>query len=384
MGTPKRTKVTRLAGWLALTAVFLGAASVTAFALTRGTNAPPNRSLAAAIHHSLAGKQVAGITADVKLTTNLLPGTSSSFQTGALTGATGHVWLSKGHAKLELSSSLGKTVLGFSDGRITLYTPKSNTAYVLPLKHAGDAGDTPASEPAGGIPSTSEISAALAAVSQHVFLSGAIPGTIAGQPEYTVRIQPRHNGGLFGTLALAFDADHAVPLRIALYPKGSGTPAIELAVTKIHFGAISASDLQAAPAGATTHVVHLPSHAQIEKAISKARPAKSTVLLRPTDHSLAGMKLRKVHSFSIQGHPAVLLVYGKGLGSVLVLEQRADPSTHEDMLSQLPSVTVGSVRGHELDTTLGSVVRFTHGGVTYTIVGSQRPSTILQAARALQ
>jgi hypothetical protein len=96
------------------------------------------------------------------------------------------------------------------------------------------------------------------------------------------------------------------------------------------------------------------------------------------------MKLSKVHSFSFSGKPAVLLAYGRGLGSVLVLEQRADPSTRGDMLSQLPAVTVGSVKGHELDTTLGSVVRFTHGGVTFTIVGSQRPSTILEAARALQ
>jgi len=132
------------------------------------------------------------------------------------------------------------------------------------------------------------------------------------------------------------------------------------------------------------HVVHLPSHGQIRKAMQKAAPVRSTVVLRPTEKSLAGMKLHKVHSFSVRGHQAVLLVYGRGLGSVLVLEQRADPSTQQDMLSQLPAVTVGSVRGHELSTTLGSVVRFTRGGVTYTIVGSQRPSTILQAARALQ
>ncbi len=383
MGTPKRTKMTRLVGWLALAAIFLGVASVTAFALTRGSNAPPKRSLAAAIHHSLAGKQVAGITADVKLNTNLLPGASSSFQTGALTGATGHVWLTKGHAKLELHSSLGTTLVGFANGRVTLYMPKSNTAYVLPLKHAADSGKATTHD-SGSLPSTAEISTELAAVSQHVFLSGAIPGTVAGQPSYTVRIQPRHNGGLFGTLALAFDANHPVPLRIALYPKGSGTPAIELVATKIHFGAVPASDLRVAPAGATVHVVHLPSRSEIRKTVEKSGAAKSNVVLRPTQKSLAGMKLSKVHSFSFSGKPAVLLAYGRGLGSVLVLEQRADPSTRGDMLSQLPAVTVGSVKGHELDTTLGSVVRFTHGGVTFTIVGSQRPSTILEAARALQ
>jgi hypothetical protein len=121
-----------------------------------------------------------------------------------------------------------------------------------------------------------------------------------------------------------------------------------------------------------------------QKDVQKAAPAKSNVRFGPTHSSLAGMKLRKVHAFSFNGRPAVVLVYGRGLGSVLVLEQRASSSTSSDMLSGLPAATVGNVRGHELDTTLGSLVRFTHGRVTYTIVGSQRPSTILQAARALQ
>lgn len=378
MGTPKRTKVTRLVGWLALVVVFMGAASVTAFALTRGTNAPPKRSLPAAISHALAGKQVAGITADVKLTTNLLPGTSGAFQTSALEGATGHVWLTKGQAKLELSSQLGTTVLGFSDGRVTLYQPKSNTAYVLPLHHG--TADAKTESHSGGVPSTTEISGALAALNQHWFVSGAIPGVIAGQPEYTVRIQPRANGGLFGTLALAFDANHAVPLRIALYPKGSGTPAIELEVTKIHFGAVPASDLRVAPAGATVHLVHPPSQAEIQKHL----PFKAATFKADVPAQIAGMKLHKAHTFSFHGQPATLAVYGRGLGSVLVLEQKANGSTSDDMLAALPTVTVGSVRGHELDTTLGSVVRFTRDGVTYTIVGSQRPSTIQQAARSLQ
>jgi hypothetical protein len=327
----------------------------------------------------MAGKHVAGITADVKLNTNLLPGSSSTFQTsGPLAGATGHVWLSNGHAKLELHSALGTAVVGFNKGHLSLYMPKSNTAYVLRLNHKSAA--QAKQHDKGGLPSTSEITGALSALNQHWFLSGAIPGTIAGQPEYTVRIQPRHNGGMFGTLALAFDANHAVPLRIAIYPKGSGTPAIELVVTKIHFGAVPASDLRAIPEGATVHVVHPPS----QKDLQKAAPAKSNVRFGPTHTSLAGMKLRKVHSFSFNGKPAVALVYGRGLGTVFVLEQRADSSTHGDMLASLPAVTVGNVRGPELDTTLGTLVRFTRGGVTYTIVGSQRPSTILQAARALQ
>jgi hypothetical protein len=44
---------------------------------------------------------------------------------------------------------------------------------------------------------------------------------------------------------------------------------------------------------------------------------------------------------------------------------------------------VNGTRGRELDTTLGSLVQFTRGGVTYTILGSQPAATIMTAAQAL-
>lgn len=46
-------------------------------------------------------------------------------------------------------------------------------------------------------------------------------------------------------------------------------------------------------------------------------------------------------------------------------------------------MSVNGVSGRELDTTLGTVVQFTRGGVTYTVVGSRPAAMITTAARSL-
>ncbi len=53
------------------------------------------------------------------------------------------------------------------------------------------------------------------------------------------------------------------------------------------------------------------------------------------------------------------------------------------MLAGLPSAKVNGARGRELETTLGTLVQFSRGGVTYTVVGSQPASTIMGAAQSL-
>ena len=91
------------------------------------------------------------------------------------------------------------------------------------------------------------------------------------------------------------------------------------------------------------------------------------------------------------GHPAALITYGQNLGGIAVIEQAADagskptPSTRsgESTGLALPTVKIGGVTGQELDTQLGTIVRFTRGGVTYTVIGSVMPYAADAAARAL-
>jgi hypothetical protein len=46
-------------------------------------------------------------------------------------------------------------------------------------------------------------------------------------------------------------------------------------------------------------------------------------------------------------------------------------------------VSVNGAPGHELETTLGSVVQFSKSRVTYTVAGFQTADTILSAAQSL-
>jgi hypothetical protein len=229
----------------------------------------------------------------------------------------------------------------------------------------------------------------LTELSSQALLSGAIPGNLAGQPAYTVKLTPRHNPGLFGQFQLAWDAAHGVPLRFAVYARGSSTPALEMAVSHISYGKLPVSDLALQlPPGTHVERVHLPKREvrsaakHTTSASGPAAVARAVGFRLIAPHTLAGQVRQQVRSIDLGGdHSAALLVYGRGLGAVFVLEQRT--SHQASMLAGLPSAKVNGARGRELETTLGTLVQFSRGGVTYTVVGSQPASTIMGAAQSL-
>ena len=70
-----------------------------------------------------------------------------------------------------------------------------------------------------------------------------------------------------------------------------------------------------------------------------------------------------------------------------MLESASEPggetgSSDEGGLS-LPKVSINGARGEELDTALGTVLRFSRGGVDYVVIGSVPPAAAEAAARAL-
>ena len=93
------------------------------------------------------------------------------------------------------------------------------------------------------------------------------------------------------------------------------------------------------------------------------------------------------------GHPAALVTYGQNLGGLAVIEQQAKPGTRRSRLRgraagigrglNLPTVSINGTTAQELDTALGTVVRFTRGGVSYTVLGSIPAAAADAAARAL-
>jgi outer membrane lipoprotein-sorting protein len=379
-----------------VSAIVAGAAIAVAAAGTGPV--PPPKPLANAIHDALAAKKVTGITARVSFTNHLIDSTDIQGADPILTGATGRVWLSGDHRlRLELQSDNGDAQLVLKNGSFWVYDPMSNTAYEgsLPAvltKHDRSSGrDT--------IPSLADIQKQLNELAQHMNLSGARPSDVAGQPAYTVRVTPKHDGGLLGAGELAWDAIHGVPLRFAIYARGDSAPVLELRATDISYGSVDSSVFNISPpsgakivkvmtpAGATTARGDHKRHRDITGAADVAKHL-SFPLRAPS--KLVGLPRRSVKLLDWGGTPAALVAYGENLGGVIVIEQPADSAKsapaqpgHDRHGLNLPTVSINGATGQELDTAIGTMVRFTRGGVTYTVLGSVPPAAADAAARAL-
>jgi hypothetical protein len=333
------------------------------------------------------------VTARIKFTDNLLPSGALGTSSPLLTGATGRLWVGDGRARLELQADSGDTEIGFDGHTVTLYDVSSNTAYELAVHghpstgtdHAGAAGHD------HGVPSVARIRQALARVAEHVLLSGASPTDVAGRPAYSVRVSPKHDGGLLGAVELAFDARHAVPLRIGVYAQGDSSPVLQLAATDIGYGPVDSSALAVhlAPGTKIVHVhppaghgagKHGTSEGPSASGVAAVQRAVPFTLAAPA--TLVGVPRQTVRIVGGAGSPAALVVYGHGLGAIVVLEQKATPEKHSP-LAQLPAVAVNGSSGRELTTALGTLIRFDRAGVRYTVVGSLPAASAEAAARAL-
>jgi hypothetical protein len=227
------------------------------------------------------------------------------------------------------------------------------------------------------------------------------PGDVAGQAAYSVSVSPKHSGGLLGQAQMAWDAVTGVPLRVAIYARGNPTPVLALTATNISYGAISASDLNISPPSgdkvvtistarqhaATAHAARGARKTEVTGAAAVARHVPFTL---SAPKSLAGLPREGVTLLSWGGKPAALLTYGQGLGAIAVIQQSASPSAGSGSSSgtglgslRLPSVSIHGSTGTELATPLGTVLRFTRGGVAYTVLGSVTPYAAEAASRAL-
>ena len=392
----------RLLG-LVLGVVVLAVAGVAvANAALSGGSKPPPQALDKAVHQALAAPAVQGITARIQFTNHLFDGASlAGNQSAAITGATGRAWLTKGHIRLELQSNAGDMQIQ-SDGKtVTAYDSSSNTLYRLAdlgSKTGSSTGSATESSSTnekanGGIPSLAEIDKALAHLGQNATVSGATPTNVAGQPAYSVQVSPKHDGGLLGGAQLVWDSARGVPLRIAVYAQGQSSPVLQLTATDITYGAVPASSFAISPP-ANAHVVdlnvpsganaHSQSHQKKVEGVAAVRQAVTFPLSSPA--TLVGLGRQHVSEVNWKGTPGAALVYGKGLGALIVLEQPADASSAAGSggpLGQLPSVSIAGTTAHELATPLGTVLTFQKGGTKYTVAGSLPAVAAETAAREL-
>jgi hypothetical protein len=253
---------------------------------------------------------------------------------------------------------------------------------------------------ANAVPSIKELTADISHLGKHTQLSGAIPSDVAGVAAYTVRAAPPHGaGGLLGNVQLAWDAARGVPLRFAVYARGSGSPVLELKATDISYGRVSPSVFNISPPpGAKVIHISIPSGAGAKSHAAKGgrRAREGRVHL---DFALAapstsgGLQRAHVTLMHMGGHGAALVLYGRGLGSVAVLESRAAGASSALQHSSsggggpgglsLPTTRINGATATELDTALGTLLRFTRNGVSYTVIGSVTPAVARAVARGL-
>jgi outer membrane lipoprotein-sorting protein len=400
--------------------VIVAIAAGTAIAVASGGNGPvpPRASLAGAIRRALAASPVQGITARITFTNHLIGSSNIQGTDPILTGASGRLWFSPSthRLRIELQADNGDAQVVINNGSFWVYDPSMNTVYkgTLPAQ-AGAAHDANARPAHDALPTIATINTYLNRLTQHANLSGAIPSDVGGKAAYTIKVSPKHDGGLLGDAQLAFDAARGVPLRFALYARGDSTPVLELKATNVSFGALPASAFTNAAPPARAQVVKVTTPAglgggaadkggradrtgkrqgrkhqtQVTGAAAVARrlPFK---LVAPS--KLVGLPRQSVSLLDWAGKPAALITYGQNLGGIAVIEQAADttaskaPSTsqggdHRGL--SLPTVSINGATGQELSTALGTILRYTKSGVAFTVIGSVPAAAADAAARAL-
>ena len=407
-----------------LAGVVAAIAAGTAIAVAAAGSGPVAKrtTLARAVHEALAAKAVPGISGRISFTNHLID--ASDFQGNAdpiLAGASGRFWLSNHQLRLELQSDNGDAQILVNNGSFWISDPSANIVYQGTLPSQGK--DSQGKDRAKGkdsakgqdaIPSVADIQRDINRLARHLNLSGAIPGDVAGQAAYTVRISPKHDGGLLGNVQLAWDAARGVPLRIGIYAQGQSSPVLQLKVTDISYGTVSSSVFSIKPpsgdkvvsigaaSGQTNPTAPLAGSAQRHKAHAEvngvAAVARHVPFALVAPSSLDGLARRSATLLDWGGTPAALVTYGQNLGGVAVIEQAATAGGAnpgganagggsaqgggQPGLS-LPTVSIDGTSAQELATPLGTVLRFTRNGVAYTVIGSVPPTAAELAAKAL-
>jgi hypothetical protein len=241
------------------------------------------------------------------------------------------------------------------------------------------------------VPTLDQITQFLTDAGAHWAISDATPSNVAGQEAYTVSVSPKHDGGLLGSAELAWDAMTGTPLKIAVYAQGSSSPVLALGVTDISYGSVSDSDIQVSPP-AGTKIVDLSSQSQSGSAtdtppvtgLAAVQAAAPFTVVAPD--TLVGLPRQDVRLVGPSDSRSVLVVYGQGLGAILVVERQPDANATKSGtgLDSLPTVSLDGVTAHELSTQLGTILSWDSGGVSYVLAGSVPASAAESAARALK
>src|SRR5262249_36460438 len=211
-----------------------------------------------------------------------------------------------------------------SDGKQAwVYDSGSNTVYqgTLPADKQDQGKEAP--------PSLARIKDEIAKLSEHAIVGGAEPSDVAGRPAYTVRLEPKQNGGMLGGAELAWDAVHGAPLRAAIYAKGDSSPVVELEGTDVSYGPVDSSvfDLSPPPGAQVTNLnspnrgAGAGDHAESAPVTGLQAVQQAVSFPVSAPDSLGGLSQTEVRLIQGDKEPGALVTYGHGLGGIAVIEK---------------------------------------------------------------
>jgi hypothetical protein len=334
---------------------------------------PPSTTLQELALRELAAPGPAGVTARFRYadslvpTANLVPeATAGGSPLPLISGATGRLWYASGRLRMEFQTDEGDTQLLLQGNRALVYDAADGTAYTAILPSIA----IPRAAPAGLQGAT----AVLDSLAGDATISRPVPGVTADRPAYTLRIAPTHDGGLLRSASLAVDAETGTPLRLDIYGVSRADPLLEFALSDVSYGDVDPGVFR----------VRLPFGMRPLPIRFGAPPSLGGTVACSAPRSLAGLELRTCRETSRSpGLAGRVLVYGRSLSSVVVLEQPGGGDAGGGVWRLLPSISVSGADGRELVTGLGTVIRFARGGVTYTVLGSMPQPVVETVARGL-
>ncbi len=361
--------------WLVplVAAVVLAGAGATIATTSAGARSSLAPRTAAQLLVDVQKAKVEGLSGTVVQTADLglpaLPSTgggSGSDFTGLVSGShTLRVWYAgPTRARLALLGNMSESDLIRNGSDVWLWSSSTNTARHATIP-ASAATPAPGGTEASAVPLTPQQAAdrALRAITPTTSVTTDPAAVVAGRSAYQLVLQPKDTTTLIGTVKIAIDGKTHLPLRVQVFPRGSGTPAFEVGFTSFD---------PSVPAG-SVFAFNPPPGAKVSQGLSGAAG----------HHDTGGP----------QRHPRGTrpTVVGSGYSTVVVAQLPSDPAaapepgpaglgTLDSVLAKLPQVSGTWGSGHLLRGTLFSVLLTTDGRVAAGAVAPQALYSALSAS----
>jgi outer membrane lipoprotein-sorting protein len=341
-----------------------------------------------------------------------------------LQSGSGRMWLQEEGARLESQTPQGDVVVVSDGATLWVYSSMQNKAWQYDLpQHQGENSSTTTSLP---LDFPARVQDMIEELSSKASLE-VLTERVAGRDAYVLVLTPTARNTVFGSAQVAFDAEHFVPLRAEVFSRYADDPVLAAGFTEVSFDAVDPSlfsftppadaqvqqkelTLPEKPAG--SEGFGLGGKSERASSIEDAQEMAGFTLAHPRDADLAftGARVFEAHQ---DASPVVLLTYGEGFGTVLLVQTKIDEGALDRLLEEMAAGSLGpglvpedepgsetptteaqggalaaalgalvqpvTVGGHpalQLDTQLGSAIAWQQGELGILVAGSLTPADL--------